>query len=99
MKKIKVAVMGASGYAGLELVRLLSRHPGVDLTAVTSREWAGKPFSEVFPALARICDLPFILPDPEAIAAAAAWSSPACRIRPPWRWCPSFWPGTARWWT
>ena len=70
MKKIKVAVMGASGYAGLELVRLLSRHPGVDLTAVTSREWAGKPFSEVFPALARICDLPFIAPDPEAIAAA-----------------------------
>ena len=51
MKKIKVAVMGASGYAGLELVRLLSRHPGVALTAVTSREWAGKPFSEVFPGL------------------------------------------------
>lgn len=69
--KIKVAVMGASGYAGLELVRLLSRHPGAELTAVTSREWAGKPFSEAFPALARICDLPFIAPDPEAIAAAA----------------------------
>ena len=69
--KIRVAVMGASGYAGLELVRLLSRHPGVELSAVTSREWAGKPFSEVFPALARICDLPFSAPDPEAIAAAA----------------------------
>ncbi len=71
MDQIKVAVMGASGYAGLELVRLLSRHPGVQLTAVTSREWAGRSISSVFPALARICDLPFITPDPEAVAAAA----------------------------
>ena len=40
--KIRVAVIGASGYAGLELVRLLVRHPGCELTALTSREWAGK---------------------------------------------------------
>jgi len=68
MAKIKVAVLGASGYAGLELVRLLVRHPGAELVAVTSREWAGQPFSQVFPALAGICDLPFTLPDPEVIA-------------------------------
>ncbi len=71
MRKIKVAVMGASGYAGLELVRILARHPGVRLTAVTSREWAGQPLASVFPALTRICDLDFILPDPEAIAGVA----------------------------
>ena len=70
--KIRVAVIGASGYAGLELVRLLVRHPGVELTAVTSREWAGRPFSQVFPALAGICDLPFSAPNPEVIAAQAA---------------------------
>jgi N-acetyl-gamma-glutamyl-phosphate reductase len=71
--KIRVSVIGASGYAGLEVVRVLVRHPGVELTAVTSREWAGRPFSQVFPALAGICDLPFIAPNPEVIAAQAAW--------------------------
>ena len=71
MTKIRVAIIGASGYAGLELVRLLVRHPGCELTALTSREWAGKPFSRVFPALAGICDLPFAAPDPEAIGPRA----------------------------
>jgi N-acetyl-gamma-glutamyl-phosphate reductase len=71
MDKIKVAIIGASGYAGLELVRLLVRHPGCELVALTSREWAGRPFSQVFPALAGICDLPFEAPDPEAIASRA----------------------------
>jgi N-acetyl-gamma-glutamyl-phosphate reductase len=71
MKKIKVAVIGASGYAGLELVRLLVRHPGCEVAGLTSREWAGRPFSQVFPALAGICDAPFEAPDPEAIGSRA----------------------------
>ena len=71
MNKIRVAVIGASGYAGLELVRLLVRHPGCELVALTSREWAGRAFSQVFPALAGICDLPFEAPDAEAIASRA----------------------------
>jgi N-acetyl-gamma-glutamyl-phosphate reductase len=71
MNKIRVAVIGASGYAGLELVRLLVRHPGCELAALTSREWAGRPFSQVFPALAGICDLPFEAPDPESITSRA----------------------------
>jgi len=37
--RIKVAVFGASGYAGLELMRLLARHPGVEITGLTSREY------------------------------------------------------------
>ncbi len=69
--KIRVAVLGASGYAGLELVRLLVRHPGVELAAVTSREWQGQRFSQVFPALTGICDLPFSAPDPQAIGGQA----------------------------
>jgi N-acetyl-gamma-glutamyl-phosphate reductase len=71
MNKIKVAVIGASGYTGLELVRLLVRHPGCELVALTSREWAGRPFSQVFPALAGICDLPFEAPDPAAVGGRA----------------------------
>ena len=45
----KVAVIGASGYAGEELVRLLLQHPQVELAVVTSRQHAGKNLSQVYP--------------------------------------------------
>src|SRR5262245_44570240 len=48
----KVAIVGASGYSGEELVRLLLSHPQVELTAVTSRQYAGKNLAEVFPRFA-----------------------------------------------
>ena len=50
--KTKVAVVGASGYTGEELVRLLLAHPNIDLVAATSRQLAGKSLAEVFPRLA-----------------------------------------------
>ncbi|MBW1992751.1 MAG: N-acetyl-gamma-glutamyl-phosphate reductase, partial [Deltaproteobacteria bacterium] len=68
---IRVAVFGASGYTGQELLRILARHPQAQLVAATSREYRGRPVSEVFPALARIVDLPFTTSDPEAVAAGA----------------------------
>jgi N-acetyl-gamma-glutamyl-phosphate reductase len=71
VNQFKVAVLGASGYTGLELMRLLARHPGVELVALTSREYQGRPVREVFPALARIVELPFTPPDAETIAAQA----------------------------
>jgi N-acetyl-gamma-glutamyl-phosphate reductase len=71
MAKAKVAVFGASGYTGLELLRILARHPGAEVVAVTSREHQGRPVREIFPALARIIDLAFTPPDPEAIARQA----------------------------
>lgn len=46
---VKIAVIGASGYAGEELVRLLLGHPQVDLVEVTSRQYAGKSLAEIFP--------------------------------------------------
>lgn len=48
---IKVGIIGATGYAGAELVRLLSRHPKVELTVLTSQTYAGKSMWEVFPHL------------------------------------------------
>ena len=48
-KNASVAVVGASGYIGEELARLLLAHPHVDLAAVTSRQFAGKTLAEVFP--------------------------------------------------
>ncbi|QQL44358.1 N-acetyl-gamma-glutamyl-phosphate reductase [Sulfuriroseicoccus oceanibius] len=49
VEKAKVAVVGASGYSGIELLRILLKHPGVDLTTVTSRQNAGKSLVEVLP--------------------------------------------------
>jgi N-acetyl-gamma-glutamyl-phosphate reductase len=49
--KARVAVAGANGYAGMTLVHLLARHPGVELSQLTSRSFAGKPYSSVFPLL------------------------------------------------
>ena len=77
MKKVestKVAVFGASGYTGEELVRLILRHPHAELVAVTSRQYAGKTVAEVFPragsyGLART--LRFTDAAPEKIAAEA----------------------------
>lgn len=54
---ISVAVVGASGYVGGELVRLLLGHPGVRVVAATAREAAGKAIGEVHPNLAGV-DLP-----------------------------------------
>ena len=49
--RIKAAVVGANGYAGAEVLRLLSAHPRVELVAATSRTHAGKPVEEAFPSL------------------------------------------------
>jgi N-acetyl-gamma-glutamyl-phosphate reductase len=52
MKKIKVGIINVTGYAGVELARLLSQHPQVKLTVVTGRSAAGQRLGEVFPHLA-----------------------------------------------
>lgn len=74
ISQVKVAVVGASGYSGEELVRILSRHPGVDLVALTSRQHAGQPLSAVYPRFSgmRYADLPFIESDIAAITGTGA---------------------------
>ena len=74
MERIKTAIVGASGYTGQELLRLLLVHPQVELVAATSRQEAGKPLSAVFPRFRKLpgAELPFIEPDPDAIAATGA---------------------------
>jgi N-acetyl-gamma-glutamyl-phosphate reductase len=49
---IRVGIVGATGYAGAELVRILCGHPQVELTILTSRQFAGVRFDEVYPAMA-----------------------------------------------
>ncbi|MFC1945833.1 N-acetyl-gamma-glutamyl-phosphate reductase [Chloroflexota bacterium] len=57
MGKTKVGIINVTGYAGVELARLLGRHPGVELVSVTGRSAAGQRLADVFPHLADI-DLP-----------------------------------------
>ena len=52
-EKKRVTVVGGSGYTGLELLRLLLRHPGVEVIRVTSRQYEGKPVHRVFPSLGK----------------------------------------------
>ncbi len=54
---IRVGVIGATGYAGAELVRLLSSHPQVALNCLTSRQYAGLRFDQVYPSMAGWVDL------------------------------------------
>ena len=54
MSKIKVGIINVTGYAGVELARLLSQHPEVELTSVTGRSAAGKRLGEIFPHLASL---------------------------------------------
>ena len=65
---MRVAVVGASGYTGLELVRILLRHPIFELVAVTSEQRAGQAAGDAFPALRGQLDLSFERADPASLA-------------------------------
>ncbi len=55
----KVAIIGASGYTGIEIMRLAALHPRVEVVAVSSEQFAGKAVAEIFPFLAGRVDLAF----------------------------------------
>ena len=59
MSKIKVGIVGGTGYTGVELLRLLVRHPDVQLHAITSRSEDGVPVSTMFPNLRGVVELKF----------------------------------------
>ncbi len=60
VKKIKVGIVGGSGYTGGELLRILYGHPFVEIVGVTSRKYLGKPISRTHPNLRKISKLKFI---------------------------------------
>ena len=74
MKTKKVAIVGASGYSGEELVKLLLNHPHAELVAVTSRQNAGQTLAQVFPKFAshpKSKMLRFVDPNAELLAKQA----------------------------
>jgi N-acetyl-gamma-glutamyl-phosphate reductase len=68
---VRVAVAGASGYMGAELLRLLLQHPAVTVTAVTSERLAGQPLAGSYPHLRGLTALAFEDLDPERLAREA----------------------------
>ncbi|NOQ45256.1 MAG: N-acetyl-gamma-glutamyl-phosphate reductase, partial [Desulfobulbaceae bacterium] len=54
---LRVGIVGASGYTGVELARILSTHPEVEIAVATSRQYAGKSLADVFPSLRNRVDI------------------------------------------
>ena len=73
---LKVGIVGAAGYAGAELIRLVLGHPEFELVAITSNADAGQPLSAVYPSFAGVSLNP---------ATPSSWP---CRTRLPWHRCP-----------
>jgi len=61
--KIKVGIIGGSGYTGIELLRIIHQHPNAEAHAITSRALEGRKISEVFPNMHGISELTYLLPD------------------------------------
>jgi len=87
----KVGIINVTGYAGVELARLLHQHPEVELISVTGRSTAGQGLGQVFPHLADIgltieaelgeVELAFSAMPHQASAKEANWLSPLCHTR------------------
>lgn len=75
-------IIGAAGYAGAELVRILSRHPEFDLRVITSSTDEGLPISELYPAVKGVCDLESRRTTPPLLP-IVMWSSWQHRTRQP----------------
>lgn len=69
MGRVPVGIVGASGYGGVQLVRLLKEHPGAELVYLGGESSAGKPFSDLYPHLGHQVDLTIEPIDLEQIAA------------------------------
>ncbi len=65
---IRAAIIGASGYTGSELIRLLSHHPDIEIEVITSRQNKGLSVGDVFPHLSGYLDIAFEEPDYEKIS-------------------------------
>ena len=66
---LPIAIVGATGYTGAELLRLLATHPQADVRVVTSRQAAGQRVDAWFPNLRGHCDLSFVAPEVDALTA------------------------------
>src|SRR5690606_19584437 len=66
--RLKVGIVGGTGYTGVELLRLLSNHPHAEVVAITSRSEDGVAVADMFPSLRGLMDLRFSVPDVKFLA-------------------------------
>jgi len=66
VEKIKIGIIGGTGYTGVELLRLLVTHPNANVVLITSRSEAGKPVADLFPSLRGFTELAFSKPEPSS---------------------------------
>ena len=62
MGKLKAGILGGTGYTGIELLRILGRHPAAELSCITSRSESGRPVADLFPSLRGVVSLDFTDP-------------------------------------
>ena len=67
-RRVRVGIVGASGYGGVQLVRLLIDHPDVEVVYMGGDSTAGKKFADIYPHLAHAINLTVEKVDPEVIA-------------------------------
>jgi N-acetyl-gamma-glutamyl-phosphate reductase len=67
-KKLAIGIVGGTGYTGVELLRILARHPDAELRVITSRKEAGMAVAQMFPSLRRVVDLAFSDPGEAPLA-------------------------------
>ncbi|MBD3777086.1 MAG: N-acetyl-gamma-glutamyl-phosphate reductase [Thiotrichales bacterium] len=67
MQKVRVGIVGGTGYTGVELLRLLAAHPQAEVVAITSRSEAGVKVADMFPNLRGHYDLAFTEPSPDVL--------------------------------
>jgi N-acetyl-gamma-glutamyl-phosphate reductase len=68
LRRVPVGIVGASGYGGVQLVRLLMDHPEVELVYLGGESSAGKSFADIYPHLGSIVNIPIEAVEPEVIA-------------------------------
>jgi len=68
LSKIKIGIIGGTGYTGVELLRLLVTHPRSEVVLITSRSEAGRAVSDLFPSLRGFTDLSFSKPEPSSFS-------------------------------
>ena len=84
---VSIGILGATGYTGVELLRLVQDHPSVRVACMTSERYAGQPIAAVFPASRRPPRCRRSPRSRTSIPARSTWCSAACRTARRRTWC------------
>ena len=81
---MRAGIIGATGYTGVELVKIIARHSHLELSVITSESYAGKPFSEIYPLMQGVCDMILVENDLEEVSKKQMFFSYVFHIKQLW---------------